>query len=1001
MKRGGDTDVENEPKQPRTDSQDDFHESRKRCAKELPQLGKDGDGYIEGKVFMIWPPRNRLHRINLEIVEDSGIYRFEVEIPHRDGIAFRPHERICIALKGARTERRKESSAPHYLPIILKYPDGVVLKYLSGANQGRIINTWEERAADEWYNPGTTQRVSDASEVIRRGPVQEASSLRAPPPPRPEVSDGHNEGMTTGRAPLPQIAINSNIVATQPPQQVHKQCNTSIGKRGRVVKETKSQKKRRKQKEREMFLHGSPENYGDMWGSASVAALGNEQSKYSTHRSSDNVSRGNLTSTSRQGCEHFNGGISLPTDGRIIPLCKDVPKDKLFADEESSVPALRFQAGIRTERGDVFTALQDLQNGHSMTNIIGVVTSVNLEKKTRSKEWSRSFIVVDPSNFESNGITVICFQKKYLEWLPQVKKDDVVILRKLKISEFNGSLTATGFSDKLRWAVYDPTTHCIRPPIMGDAPEKEALGDGLGYKFSPYWEPIEDSVELQYCRRIVGWWKDLQQRRSQDVTTVQCSRPARRQHLLISQASPELPPNGFFSCTIEVLQKFDGNTETSTVYVTDYTTNPCIHPVQATWCPPELSDHILQCEMWDDAKAIARTMNPGEYWYLHNVRAKWNPNHYMEGKIRLAEKITQLDETKLRAQPYLAALLARKKDFEENRKSPAGSGSSHIFPDTLFQDVDEKTSFFTCTVELLHVDFNSGGNPSIYVTDYTFNHDLPATLSTADWAHGLDHRVVRIKLDDAQARNSQDLTTGSLYTMRNLRLYRCANTPGAYGRLGGEDRLITPLRDLLSHHAQMLRKNKDKWRREIMLIGLSAATPMLDASATHLDGSTIQQLLSGPAHTNTFRIVARAVDYFPFCLEDACVLRCTKCTFDVPPYLKGCPRCDNMMETHCKWFYCLYLRLQDKAGSEITVSLSGKECTLLRGVEPTDFRYDQAAFNKFLAKLDPILGDLKDVHRAWSQNEDKVIESPQMCFTLESWNVGKETGYGLLSCMPI
>jgi hypothetical protein len=228
-----------------------------------------------------------------------------------------------------------------------------------------------------------------------------------------------------------------------------------------------------------------------------------------------------------------------------------------------------------------------------MVNIIAVVTSVNPEKKTRTGgqwrtcsvlaennqpllvEWSRSFTVTDPSKFEAtpNGTTVTCFQKKYLEWLPQVKQHDVVILRKLRvrlwqslrkrcvlisivasfqIAEFNGESKATGFSDKLRWAVYDPNTHWIQPPIKGDAPEKEALDDGLSYEFSPYWEPIQDSVELHYCRRIVEWWKPLQEHRDRNVTTVQCSGAARKQHLLISQASPDLPPNGFFKCTVEV-----------------------------------------------------------------------------------------------------------------------------------------------------------------------------------------------------------------------------------------------------------------------------------------------------------------------------------------------------------------------------------------------------------------------------------------------------------------
>ena len=119
------------------------HFSRRRNLDELLHLKDDDSGYIEGRVFMIWPPRNRLHRVNLEVVEDSAIYRFEVEVPHKDGITFRPHERVCLALKGMRVDRRKESSAPHYFPIVLHFPDGVVLKYLSGANAGKVVDTWE------------------------------------------------------------------------------------------------------------------------------------------------------------------------------------------------------------------------------------------------------------------------------------------------------------------------------------------------------------------------------------------------------------------------------------------------------------------------------------------------------------------------------------------------------------------------------------------------------------------------------------------------------------------------------------------------------------------------------------------------------------------------------------------------------------------------------------------------------------------------------------------
>ena len=105
-------------------------------------------------------------------------------------------------------------------------------------------------------------------------------------------------------------------------------------------------------------------------------------------------------------------------------------------------------------QGDSFTLLNSLRKGDARINVLGVVTFVNPERKTRTNgqpktlsscltgpmypfvELHRSFSIVDPSTVDSGlqSVTVNCFQKKYTEWLPQVQKGDVVILRKLKVS---------------------------------------------------------------------------------------------------------------------------------------------------------------------------------------------------------------------------------------------------------------------------------------------------------------------------------------------------------------------------------------------------------------------------------------------------------------------------------------------------------------------------------------------------------------------------------------
>ena len=54
------------------------------------------------------------------------------------------------------------------------------------------------------------------------------------------------------------------------------------------------------------------------------------------------------------------------------------------------------------------------------------------------------------------------------------------------------------------------------------------------------------------------------------------------------------------------------------------------------------------------------------------------------------------------------------------------------------------------------------------------------------------------------------------------------------------------------------------------------ARVLLKSSPTLPNNTHLRDVLSRPA-PDTFRVLARVVDFFPFSLEDACVVRCTKC----------------------------------------------------------------------------------------------------------------------------
>ena len=105
------------------------------------------------------------------------------------------------------------------------------------------------------------------------------------------------------------------------------------------------------------------------------------------------------------------------------------------------------------------------------------------------------------------------------------------------------------------------------------------------------------------------------------------------------------------------MKGFLNDNDVYSLYVTDYTINPKITPVQSSWCPPDLSDRILKVEMWDSASQLGQTMKPGEYWFLRNTRMKISDAGYLEGTMQLAEKVRKLDEDDLTRDPHLQTLL--------------------------------------------------------------------------------------------------------------------------------------------------------------------------------------------------------------------------------------------------------------------------------------------------------------------------------------------------------
>ena len=58
-------------------------------------------------------------------------------------------------------------------------------------------------------------------------------------------------------------------------------------------------------------------------------------------------------------------------------------------------------------------------------------------------------------------------------------------------------------------------------------------------------------------------------------------------------------------------------------------------------------------------------------------------------------------------------------------------------------------------------------------------------------------------------------------------------------------------------------------------------------------------------------------------------------------------------------------------------------------------------FDKFLTAMDPILGNLREVHEFLSRDKCMDIKTPLMVFTIKSQTVDEEKAFSLWECTPV
>ncbi|KAJ8700468.1 hypothetical protein PTI98_003487 [Pleurotus ostreatus] len=734
-------------------SEDAFDEALECSVQDLYRSDTDGTGFLRAKVFMIWPTVNGQLRIQVRVVVDSKQVGFEVtfsgqcaEYFSREHLHFHSTDEVLLSLRGAEVQKKKPSTSPTTFPISLRYAEGTMIKFIKTVRWGdeeRVVDTWKLKAEEpDWFK--SPSPVDDVNEVISKPEFK-------PIVPRKRV-DTHissrtpsNEHSPVGRHSPPSKAVVDRSDDAQDAHKLQKgkrapsppaQGSSTRERPPRAVKMSKRQKKvdRLAQKHPNGV---SAKEIAD--GTRAEEPIPNPPTRDDTPATCGSVRHeepGKVDIQATNGSKHpEEPGLNTSATPTV---------------ESASTKPPELRVGFTNDVGDKFSPLADLKQVGVFCNVVGVVVRCTPAEKSRKGDFTCTISIVDPTCYStisydlapSEGFIITCFTGRYKEWLPAAaQRGDILILYGLKTSEWNGSVRGTGFKNRLKWTIYSPASQTTHHGHLDTSvvPLSEGADGGFGLAFTPFRSPT--AAEIAYCKGLSHWWEGVVKSREEaqkEVTVIGnyggeiYQRPTQRWsrvHRLISDAHPDAPPSGYFDCTVEVLYGIlnDGGSGVYSLFVTDYTANPAMYPVQADWAPSDLMDSILKIEMWDNAAPMGPTMEQGQYYSMKNVRAKVNNAGYLEAKI-VEPKISHVGEGE--DDMHLKALLERKKAWQQNSSSTDGT---RVYPHQLLRDIQDGQRF-TCTVEVLYVDSGAhGANAFIYVTDYTLN---PMLTSSHPWRRG-------------------------------------------------------------------------------------------------------------------------------------------------------------------------------------------------------------------------------------------------------------------------
>jgi hypothetical protein len=171
-------------------------------------------------------------------------------------------------------------------------------------------------------------------------------------------------------------------------------------------------------------------------------------------------------------------------------------------------------------------------------------------------EWTYVFSIVNSScmedgvDFLGHKLTVNCFQKKHIEWLPQAEVGDIIIFWSLKVlsdSPYHLSTYLRYWPRPLHSTMLSMAQgigiSCTGPPMTPKTGASKSPMERMPHILRLW------TGDLIICAQLADWWQAIHEK-LQGITT--CVLQPLWKHHLISEVILDAFPWCYFNCTVEV-----------------------------------------------------------------------------------------------------------------------------------------------------------------------------------------------------------------------------------------------------------------------------------------------------------------------------------------------------------------------------------------------------------------------------------------------------------------